>query len=86
MAASSCVARSPVGLEACDGGGVVVACGDVLPVPAGEVDADVRGEAEGDTARELGEPSVAVQPETINATAPTTTPAHRMPHILPAGH
>jgi hypothetical protein len=90
MAASSWAARSLGGLELRDGGGVIVECNDVLPVPVGLVDSDGRGEtedeAEGETVPELGEPSVAVQPETIKATAPSTTPARRMPHILPAGH
>jgi hypothetical protein len=90
MAASSWAARSLVGLELRDAGGVVVECTDVLAVPVGLVDSDgcVEPEEEevGETAPELGEPSVAVQPETIKATAPSATPAHRMPHILPAGH
>jgi hypothetical protein len=64
----------------------VVERGGVL---AGELDSDVGGETEGEaeveTVRELGEPPVAVHPDTINATAPSTTPAARMPHILPAG-
>jgi hypothetical protein len=86
MVASSWVARSPGGLDPRDGGGVVVECGGVL---AGELDSDVGGETEGEaeveTVRELGEPPVAVHPDTINATAPSITPAARMPHILPAG-
>jgi hypothetical protein len=84
MAASSWAARSLVGLELRDAGGVVVECNDVLAVPVGR--GETEDGAEGETVPGLGEPSVAAQPETIKAIAPSTTPARRMPHILPAGH
>jgi hypothetical protein len=81
MPASSCAARSSGGLDSGDGGGIVVECADV---PAGELDADVGREAGGGSGDELGELPLLVQLDAISATAHSTTPARRMPHILVA--